>query len=521
MNDRVTWLIPIKNGMPYLTETLASIESQTYTNWEIIAWDNGSTDGTLEELQKWIPDRLPGKIVTGEPLSVGASLARLVEMSETELCARIDADDINLPQRLEKQIEFLGENPDIAVVSASMYLINEQGVVEKDLYILPTEHSDIVYGMLQRNTISHPAVMFRKSVVLQVGNYQDKPNIEDYDLWLRISQIARFANLSIPLVKYRVHSNSVTQRAIKENRLRDIMDVCLSENALQTFGCSKRDMEFLLKRRHPLAALPIWRIARHLHKTRKRYGEKYEGHFYETLSARPFVKSVKPFVARHDILSYFSLIVFRSLKSFTREKMRAKFKKMGRKTRRTIATNNDTNHLPISDSNEMAEWLEQMQARHCNIHPSLTFLGLPKPYPYVDISEGSVIERESTIWISQDMGANPKLEMGKRAYIGRNTFIGVFKPIKIGECVLIGAYCYIISANHNYETRDIPIMDQGFVGAPIMIEDDVWLGTHVVVLPGVTIGKGAIVGAHSLVNKDIPPYEIWGGVPARFLKKRP
>ena len=61
----------------------------------------------------------------------------------------------------------------------------------------------------------------------------------------------------------------------------------------------------------------------------------------------------------------------------------------------------------------------------------------------------------------------------------------------------------------------------GQVKAPVVIEDDVWLGTHVVVLPGVTIGKGAIIGASSVVTKDIPAYEVWAGVPAKFIKRRP
>src|SRR5438270_212199 len=106
MSERVTWLMPVKNGMPHLPATLQSIEAQTYQNWEVLVWDNGSTDGTLEELQRWIPSRLPGRIVSAEPLSLGTSLARLVEAAETELCARIDADDVNYRERLEKQEEF-------------------------------------------------------------------------------------------------------------------------------------------------------------------------------------------------------------------------------------------------------------------------------------------------------------------------------------------------------------------------------------------------------------------------------
>ncbi|MBV8731891.1 MAG: acyltransferase [Acidobacteriia bacterium] len=105
--------------------------------------------------------------------------------------------------------------------------------------------------------------------------------------------------------------------------------------------------------------------------------------------------------------------------------------------------------------------------------------------------------------------------------MGRHTYLGVYLPISIGDHTIIGAYSYIISANHCFESREIPIQDQGFQGAPITIGEDVWIGTHVVILPGVTIGKGAIIAAGSIVNRNVPAYQIWGGVPARFIKERP
>ena len=131
------------------------------------------------------------------------------------------------------------------------------------------------------------------------------------------------------------------------------------------------------------------------------------------------------------------------------------------------------------------------------------------------------LERDVAIWLSSDTDADPSLELQNKVFLGKGTYIGVYRPIFIGENTIVGAYSYLISANHCYASRNIPIREQGFLGAPIVIEDDVWLGTHVVVLPGVTIGKGSIVAAGAVVNKDIPPYEIWGGVPAKFLKARP
>lgn len=166
-------------------------------------------------------------------------------------------------------------------------------------------------------------------------------------------------------------------------------------------------------------------------------------------------------------------------------------------------------------------WLHQQNAAGCFVDQRIDFIGRPDGYNYVRIHPGAGLERDITIWISPDAGSQPELILGEKVFIGRDTYLGVYKPIHIGRRVLVGAYCYLISANHNIERRDIPIVEQGFTGAPIVIEDDAWLGTHVVVLPGVTIGRGAVIGASSVVTCDIPAWEIWGGVPARFIKQRP
>jgi len=99
--------------------------------------------------------------------------------------------------------------------------------------------------------------------------------------------------------------------------------------------------------------------------------------------------------------------------------------------------------------------------------------------------------------------------------------ISVFQPVTIGSHVMIGAYSYIVSNNHGYSRRDIPMSQQSWTGAAVTVEDDVWLGAGVIVLPGVNIGRGAIIAAGSVVSKDVPNFEIWGGAPAKFIKSRP
>lgn len=85
---------------------------------------------------------------------------------------------------------------------------------------------------------------------------------------------------------------------------------------------------------------------------------------------------------------------------------------------------------------------------------------------------------------------------------------------------MVGFESIILTSTHNSNRRDIPIREQGMFRAPVRIGTDVWIGARVIILPGVTIGNGAIIGANSVVSKDIPPNTIVGGVPAKFIKER-
>ena len=524
MSERVTWLLPIKNGMPHLPETLASIEAQTYKNWEVLVWDNGSTDDTLEELKKWIPSRLPGRIITEEPLTLGGSLARMVEECKTEFCARIDADDINLPERLEKQVAFLEVYPEVAVLGSQMYCMDTQGVISDSLYNVPFHHDEIVYAMLIKNSIAHPSVLFRRSAIFKAGNYRHLPewqgvNIEDYDLWLRVAATNHYklANLDLPLIRYRIHDKSTTQIAIRENRINKVLDECFCNNAPLLFGCSESEARLLRQKKHFSAIQPLYQIAKHLHKTQG-------GELINRLRSDSFIQASKSLVSSKDVITR---LVLASLEKQPFALPKELFN----------ITNSLALKLPIIGKyfyllrklkhnntwkKQVRQWILVNHKKGTFIDSSISFtLGIRPNLEKLYIEAECYIDKECSLWISEDKEANPKLVIKRNTYIARNTYIGVFQPISIGERVLIGAYSYIISANHCYERRDIPIAEQGFVGAPIVIEDDAWLGTHVVVLPGVSIGKGAIVAACSVVTKDIPAYEVWGGVPAKFIKNRP
>ena len=207
MNEPVTWLMPVKNGMPYIHLTLESIANQTYQNHSILVWENGSTDGTVEELRRWIPSRIPGTIITDRPLPMGASLAALVEVAKTELCGRADADDIHLPDRLQKQVAHLLAHPEIAALGTQAVLIGPQGDPTGGSWSCPLEDAEARWRTRWLSPLIHPAVLFRRSAVLRAGNYKDVKS-EDCDLWIRLCPYGEIYSLPDVLIHYRRHDAS-------------------------------------------------------------------------------------------------------------------------------------------------------------------------------------------------------------------------------------------------------------------------------------------------------------------------
>jgi len=120
------------------------------------------------------------------------------------------------------------------------------------------------------------------------------------------------------------------------------------------------------------------------------------------------------------------------------------------------------------------------------------------------------------------IGVPDKFSIGNSSFINGGTLIlaGGAGTITIGNDVLIGPYAILVSGSHRYDLLDRPIRKQGGIYKPIIIEDDVWIGAHAVIMLGVTVGKGSVIGAGAVVTNDIPAYSVAVGVPARVIKSR-
>jgi len=220
----VTVIIPILNAMPYLPEALASLEAQTFRDFEVCLWDNGSMDGSVEESRRWIPERLPGRVVSGNPLPLHECLARMVVEAGTEFVARMDGDDVSVPERFQLQLKALQGDLNLGIVGGQCPIMDAAGNPTGNSHPGPIGHEDIVTEMMFRSSLTHPALLFRREAILHAGNYQRPKPVEDLDLYLRMARICRFQNLSNPVLRYRVHPNSICQ-SDRERQQKQMVDV--------------------------------------------------------------------------------------------------------------------------------------------------------------------------------------------------------------------------------------------------------------------------------------------------------
>lgn len=208
ITPRITVLMPVYNCDLYINEAIDSILNQTFTDFEFIIIDDASTDKTVDVIKTYSDKRI--KLIV-KPLNTGYtnSLNYGLQVAKGEYIARMDGDDISLPERFEKQVAYLEVNSDTVVCGTTFSIIGTDVVVT-----IPEMNEAIKLTSLRGNCIAHPSVMMRKSVFDKFAILYDftKEPAEDYDLWVRILAIGKIYNLQDVLLRYRVHNSQVSQK---------------------------------------------------------------------------------------------------------------------------------------------------------------------------------------------------------------------------------------------------------------------------------------------------------------------
>ena len=207
----VTVLMPVYNGARYLREALESILAQTCTDFEFLVIDDGSTDGSPDLVAAYRDERI--RLVRRERnMGLIATLNEGLQLARADLVARMDADDVAHPERLERQLAVLKAHPGLVLVGSDLEIIDAAGV-PVGYEPKPVEDAGLKLALSVICAIAHPTVVFRRDAVLKVGGYREEFHAaEDYDLWTRLAGEGEFGNLPLPLLKYRINPQGESLR---------------------------------------------------------------------------------------------------------------------------------------------------------------------------------------------------------------------------------------------------------------------------------------------------------------------
>lgn len=206
---KISVIMPAYNAEKYIAEAIDSILGQTYGDFEFIILNDCSKDRTEEIILPYTDPRIV-YLKNEKNMGVAATLNRGLSAAKGEYIARMDADDISLPERFAKQVAYLDSNPAVAVLGANVESFNEKGTISTGWSATDPEQmkTDLFFAC----GLAHPGVMTRRAVIGELGGYDPEfEGLEDYELWCRVQENWQVVSLPEVLLRYRIHGGQVTK----------------------------------------------------------------------------------------------------------------------------------------------------------------------------------------------------------------------------------------------------------------------------------------------------------------------
>ncbi len=206
----VTVLLSVFNGEKWLEDCILSILNQTFKDFEFLIIDDGSNDGSLEIIKNFYNLDKRIRYITQKNIGLTKSLNKGINLAKGEWIARIDADDIALPNRLYLQLKYAKKN-NLSLVGCQSQIIDPKGKIKYRVKV-PCDHKNLYINLQkQKRFFSHSSALFKKSIVINLGGYREiMEKAQDYDLWLRIAEVSKIGAINYIGILLREHDSRIS-----------------------------------------------------------------------------------------------------------------------------------------------------------------------------------------------------------------------------------------------------------------------------------------------------------------------
>lgn len=248
----VSVLMPVRDGERWLRDAIDSVLAQTFSDFELLAIDDGSTDNTPNTLADYRARDPRVIVVRQERLGLAYALNRGLAEAKGSLIARLDADDVALPERLQRQVRYFDKHPDVALLGTWAQVIDDTGQPMRRRLRPLTDPKSLAATLARTNPFVHSSVMFPAATARDLGGYRPIfEAAEDYDLWLRFSEAGGLATIPEMLILYRRHGGNVTTTSA----VRQVFSARLARESSEARRKTGRDPA------SSIAAPPDWHTA--------------------------------------------------------------------------------------------------------------------------------------------------------------------------------------------------------------------------------------------------------------------
>lgn len=226
MEPKISIILPVHNGERYMASAVESVLSQTRKDWELLAIDDGSTDGSGAIIKRFADKEPRIKYLRNEKnLGIQKTLNKGLQEAQGEYIARIDDDDLWIAKdKLERQADFLDQHKGHVIVGTGTVVVDGSGQ-ELFKYLNPISDVEVRRKILFKNCFTHSSVLMRKEAVLGVGGYDESEgtlHVEDYDLWLRLGGVGKMANLPFYMTEFRLRRGAISGLNKKDQLKKDV-----------------------------------------------------------------------------------------------------------------------------------------------------------------------------------------------------------------------------------------------------------------------------------------------------------